>query len=219
METMPPVSSAPKAAGPFPTPGPREALLSDKAHALESTTPMASPTIAIVPGYRPGVLGRTLEMHLDYYFRTDGWGRVFEASLAATLADLLNRLDRPVNQVWSAVLTSPAQDPESPAVERIVGVVYVDGEKAGKEGAARLRAFIVDGSARGLGVGKKLLRAAMDFVSHVGFRECHLSTMRTLTVARTLYEKEGFKEAGETWFEGFDKGVMQLQYVWRRSEP
>jgi ribosomal protein S18 acetylase RimI-like enzyme/DNA-binding MarR family transcriptional regulator len=195
---------------------PPEAILTpDLTPAATPALPLA-PVVAIIPGYRPGVLARTLEMHLDFYYPKNGWGREFEVSLSNGLGDLLKRLDKPVNQVWSAVVSTPAQDPRVSPVERVVGVVYVDGECFGVEGVARLRAFIVDGSTRGLGVGKKLLGAAMEFVKEVGFRECHLSTLRSLTVARRLYESVGFEEAGEVWFEEFGKGVMELKYVWRR---
>jgi GNAT superfamily N-acetyltransferase/DNA-binding MarR family transcriptional regulator len=181
--------------------------------------PPAPPAISIVAGYRPGILARTLEMHLDYYYPRNGWGREFEAALSTGLGDLLKRLDRPMNQVWSAVLTTPAQGGlGAPAVERTVGVVYVDGEYSGREGVARLRAFIVDDSARGLGAGKKLFAAAMAFVRESGFRECELATQRSLTVARKLYEREGFQETSESWFEGFGKGFMEMMYVWRRDD-
>lgn len=180
--------------------------------------PAPSPSVSIVAGYRPGILARTLEMHLDFYYPRNGWGREFEAALSTSLGDLLRRLDRPVNQVWSAVMATPAQNPEAPPRERTVGVVYVDGEGTKQEGVARLRAFIVDESSRGLGVGKRLMATAMQFVRDAGFRECHLSTLRSLTVARSLYEKEGFEEVGEVWFDEFGKGVMELRYVWRRPE-
>lgn len=178
--------------------------------------PPLPPAVAIVPGYRVGILARTLEMHLDYYYPRNEWAREFEAALSTGLGDLLKRLDKPVNQVWSAVMTVPSENPHVPPVERIVGVVYIDGESSGKEGVARLRAFIVDESTRGQGVGKKLMGAAMAFVRDTRFRECHLSTLRSLTTARRLYESEGFEEVGEVWFEEFGKGVMELRYVWRR---
>ncbi|KAL2171891.1 hypothetical protein VTG60DRAFT_1278 [Thermothelomyces hinnuleus] len=194
----------------------------DLAPALAPSTapeqPLPPSAVSIVAGYRPGVLARTVEMHLDYYYPRNGWGREFEASFSASISDLIRRLDRPVNQVWSAVMTTPAQDLAASPRERTVGVVYVDGERSGLQGVARLRAFIVDESARGLGIGKRLLAAAMQFVKDTGFRECHLSTLRSLTVARRLYEREGFKEAGESWFEGYGKGVMELNYIWRRPE-
>ncbi|KAL1841505.1 hypothetical protein VTJ49DRAFT_6996 [Mycothermus thermophilus] len=197
--------------------------------------------ITIAPGYRPGILARTLEMHLDYYYPRNGWGRQFEAVLSTGMGDLLKRLDRPVNQVWSAVLSAPApvQTPaptENPTplpapagegplpataaalAERIVGVVYIDGECTGEDGVARLRCFIVDESVRGTGVGRKLLNEAMEFVKRVGFRECRLSTMRSLAAARRLYESVGFVEAGEEWFEEFGKGAWEMKYVWRRPD-
>lgn len=181
--------------------------------------PSQPPTVSIVAGYRPGILARTLEMHLAFYYPREGWGRKFESVLSIVLGGLLDRLDRPVNQVWSAVMTTPAQGPGMPPVERVVGVVYIDGEAyPGEEGVAKVRAFIVDEGTRGLGVGKQLFAAAMRFVRETGFRECRLATQRCLTAARRLYEREGFKEAGEVWFEGFGNGTMELSYVWRRED-
>jgi ribosomal protein S18 acetylase RimI-like enzyme/DNA-binding MarR family transcriptional regulator len=180
--------------------------------------PQAPPAVAILPGYRPCILARTLEMHLDYYHPRNGWGREFEAALSQGLGDLLERLDKPVNQAWSAALTTPARDRHAPAAERIVGVVYVDGECSGEEGVARLRAFIVDESARGLGVGRKLLGAAMEFVKETGFRECYLTTAPELTVARRMYENAGFKQVAEDWYEGYGNGFMQITYIWRRPD-
>ncbi|KAL2269934.1 hypothetical protein VTJ83DRAFT_2118 [Remersonia thermophila] len=208
-----------------------ERAISIQAPPIPATTPApqaADTAITIVPGYRPGILSRTLEMHLDFYYPRNGWGRQFEAVLSTSMGDLLKRLDRPVNQVWSAVWSAPSPapsptpvptptPPKAPA-ERIVGVVYVDGECTGEDGVARLRCFIVDESVRGRGVGRRLLNEAMEFVRRVGFRECRLSTMRSLTAARRLYESVGFVEAGEYWFEDFGKGVWEMKYVWRRSD-
>ncbi|KAK3945278.1 acyl-CoA N-acyltransferase [Diplogelasinospora grovesii] len=200
-----------------------------------STTPVTAP-VTIVRGYRPDVLGRCLEMHLDYYSKAKGWGCAFEAGLAGTLSNLLTRLDKPINEVWSAVQYNPALQ-----MERIVGVIFVDGEylpssqgggrvpaqggeqqggkgelsEKGGERAAHLRAFIVDESARGLGVGRKLLHAAMEFVrDEVGFSECHLFTMRSLSQARGMYEKQGFREVGEEWTDRYGNGTVVIEYVW-----
>jgi ribosomal protein S18 acetylase RimI-like enzyme len=157
---------------------------------------------------------------MDHYSRSHGFGPKFEGGLATGIGDLVKRLDRPVNEVWSAVITAPQIQPRDGAVvvERIVGVVYVDGECSGQEGVARLRCFIVDESARGLGVGRKLLDAAMEFVREKGFRECQLSTLSSLTTARSMYEKAGFKPVGEKWLDTFEKGTMSVDYAWRRPE-
>jgi len=153
---------------------------------------------------------------------------LFEAKLAIGIGDLLTRLDQPVNEVWLAVL-SPNASPPSPGngagvgqdnVEgEIVGVIYIDGEIERQPDVARVRCFIVDESVRGRGVGRTLLRKAMEFVREKGFRECRLSTMRELTAARRLYEREGFRPEGkEVWFEEFGTGVWEMRYVWRRED-
>ncbi len=67
--------------------------------------------------------------------------------------------------------------------ERIIGTIFVDAEDLGEEGVSHLRAFIMDDTARGLGLGRRLFDAAMDFVRDSSAHECRLTTMRTLTVA------------------------------------
>lgn len=171
------------------------------------------PTVKIVTGYIPGILGRTLEMHATYYSKLVGWGQRFEADLGTGIADLIRRLDNPVNQAWSVVRTIPG----NPAQERIEGTIFVDGEKQGEEGVARIRAFILDESVRGLGLGKRLVEEAMQFVRGAGFRECRLQTMRILTPAIKLYEGAGFVEVGEEWEIHWGKGHMALHFTWRRD--
>ncbi|KAK0703810.1 acyl-CoA N-acyltransferase [Lasiosphaeria miniovina] len=173
---------------------------------LRSPPPPAA-AVTIVPGYLPGILGRLLEMHMAYYSREYNWGSVFEAGLGAAMSNLLTRLDHPRTQAWSAVQGG-----------RIVGTVAIDGQYPGYDpDVARVRAFIVDESTRGLGVGRKLMAAAMQFLRDVGFRECRLSTMRSLTVARAMYEKEGFRIFSETWTNRFGNGHMEMEYLWRRD--
>ncbi|KAL2255170.1 hypothetical protein VTK26DRAFT_3933 [Humicola hyalothermophila] len=179
------------------------------------------PAVTIVPGYRPAIVARAVEMNMAFYLPAKGWSRLFEAHMAADLGHLLNRLDKPINQVWSAVMTTapgPSDQSGGSPVERTVGVVCVDGECSGEAGVARLRYFVVDESVKGLGIGKNLFRAAMDFVREAGFRECRLSTMPDLTAARKLYEREGFSLVSEGVFDAFDRPVTELNYVWRRPE-
>ena len=171
------------------------------------------PTIKIVTGYIPGLLGRTLEMHATYYSALVGWGQKFEADLGTGISDLIRRLDNPLNQAWSVVRTTPYNHPK----ERIEGVIFVDGEKQGEEGVARIRAFILDESVRGLGLGKRLVEEAMRFVRETGFRECRLQTMRILTPAIRLYEREGFVEVGEEWETHWGGGHMALHFTWWRE--
>ena len=75
---------------------------------------------------------------------------------------MLNRLDSPKNEAW--VITDGAN---------IYGTVFIDGDGLG-ENKAHLRAFIVDNSLRGQGLGRKLIEKAMAFVDSQGFVETHL---------------------------------------------
>lgn len=124
--------------------------------------------VIIINGYRPGLLGRCLEMHLQYYSRAVGFGVSFEAQLATGLGELLDRLDSPRNEVW--VVTNGT---------KIYGTIFIDGEGLG-ENKAHLRAFIVDDTLRGRGFGRKLVEKAMAFADDQAFTETHLYTFRGL---------------------------------------
>ncbi|NWA71273.1 MarR family transcriptional regulator [Serratia proteamaculans] len=155
-----------------------------RAHRLGETS-VSAPAIEIVSGYLPGFTGRTLEMHMQYYSRTVGFGAFFEAAVGAALADLTGRLSHPLNQTWSAL-----------SGKRIVGSVSIDGENLG-ENRAHLRTFIIDDSVRGSGVGRQLLNRAVSFCDEQGFDETHLWTFKGLDAARHLYESVGFTLAEE----------------------
>ena len=175
-------------------------------------TPLPAPrNVRIVAGYRPGILGHTIQLHMDYYWRSDGWGAAFEAEFSAAMSGLMTRLDRPMNGAWSAVETT------AEGKEVTLGTIFVDGESRGEEGVASLRAFVLDESAHGLGLGRKLFDAAMEFVRRTGFRECRLNTMRSLTVARRMYERAGFQEVREYVHEKYGKPTMVMEYTWKRS--
>jgi len=167
--------------------------------------------VRIVAGYQPGILGRMLEMHMAYYAKTVGWGSAFEASIAVEMAGLLDRLDKGVNEAWSAVQMPPGGG----GGERIVGTIFVDGEVPGQPGVARLRCFIVDEDVRGLGVGRKLMDAAMDFVRAMGFREVILFTMGSLLAAVRLYEDAGFRLVFEKDDVKWGQRANFRQYLWK----
>ena len=157
----------------------------------EAGNDMQPDELKIVQGYIPGLIGRIAEMHGSYYSREHNFGRFFEAKVASGLAEFSERLEKPCNQIWLAVLN-----------DKIVGSVAIDGEDLAP-GEAHLRWFILDDGCRGHGVGKKLLNEAMRFCDSAGFSAVHLWTFNKLTAARRLYESYGFtlvKEwEGDQW--------------------
>lgn len=142
-------------------------------------------------GHAPGAIGRIVEMHASYYAAHWDFGAFFEAKVAQGLAEFAGRLGRPSNGLWLGLLNG-----------RIVGSVAIDGEDLGRN-EAHLRWFVVDAEAQGLGLGRRLLRQALDFCDRQGFDGVRLWTFKGLDAARKLYEDSGFvlaeSFAGDQW--------------------
>ena len=152
----------------------------------ENTAGKLQSNFKIVRGYHAGMIGRITEMHGGYYAREHNFGHFFEAKVAAGLADFTDRLDKPCNQIWLAMLN-----------DRIVGSVAIDGEDLGNN-EAHLRWFILDDGCRGSGLGRKLIEEAMRFCDEKKFSSVQLWTFNKLTAARRLYESFGF-ELSKQW--------------------
>lgn len=161
----------------------------------------ASLPVEILTGYRPGIIARVTEMHVLYYARASGFGQVFESVVASGLAEFGYRLDRPGNQIWSAVKGGD-----------VVGSIAIDGDDMGP-GIAHLRWFIVGDALRGSGAGKRLLDAALAFVDAHGFAETHLWTFSGLHAARHLYETRGFTLAEERRGSQWGSEVLEQRFV------
>ena len=159
----------------------------------------------ICAGYRPGIIGRTVEMHAAFYSKSAEFGAVFETTVAIGLADFVTRLGSPKNDIWYALGNN-----------KIVGAIAIDGEDLG-DGQAHLRWFIVDDEIRGGGTGKLLLRKAIAFCDEQNFRETRLWTFEVLGAARYLYESHGFTLADEHY--GDQWGVKILEQEFIRPRP
>ena len=139
----------------------------------------------VLTDYVPGALGRIVELHGTYYAEHWNLGLYFEAKVATEMAEFLNRFDVRRDGAWFAHVDG-----------KIAGSIVIDGSRADSEGA-RLRWFIVDSQYQGLGLGKRLMDAAMDFCRDKKFRRVYLTTFEGLTTARHLYEKHGFVLCGQ----------------------
>jgi DNA-binding MarR family transcriptional regulator/GNAT superfamily N-acetyltransferase len=173
------------------------------ADALAARRTTGPDAIAIVPGYRPGLLGAAVEMHARFYARTVGFGAPFERQVAAGMAEFAGRLDEPCNAIWSAVLG-----------DAVVGTVAIDGQDLG-QGLAHLRWFIVADGLRGAGIGRRLLAAATAFCDSQAFAETQLWTFRGLDAARRLYEAAGFVLAEEQPGRQWGEEVLEQRFVRR----
>lgn len=185
-----------------------------QAHRQEEPMPQPQPVsvpaqIQVLPGYRPGCLGRIVDMHARFYARHAGFGVFFESRVASGLAEFAGRLDKPCNQLWTAL-----------DGDRIVGSVAIDGEDLGKhpeDRQAHLRWFILEDGLRGAGTGRQLLQQALAFCDQQAFEATQLWTFRGLDAARRLYESSGFTLAEEWPGQQWGETVIEQRFV--RARP
>ena len=144
----------------------------------EEPEPAGAPPFLLRP-HRPGDMGWIVQRHGELYAAEQGWDESFEAWCAEIAAAFLRRYDPAHERSWIA----------ERAGER-VGCVLLARRSAD---VGQLRLLLVEPSARGLGIGGRLVSECVSHARHVGYRRMMLFTVRGLDSARRLYEAEGFR--------------------------
>lgn len=162
-----------------------EALLSDKPKA---------PGEVVLRAPKPGDLGWVVARHAILYEREYGWGENFEGLCAQIVADMTTRFDPRWDRFWIAELDG-----------RNAGSVFLVKDS---EGVARLRLLLVEPSARGLGIGKKLTDECVRFARERGYKRITLWTHSVLTAARHIYEQAGFRLTSSEKKRSFGQDVV-----------
>lgn len=146
---------------------------------------------------RAGDLGWVVQRHGELYAREQGWGLDFERLVAGIVANLDPRADTG----W---------------------IAEVGGERAGcvfcvrkDERTAQLRMLLVEPSARGLGLGRRLVEECLRHARAEGYRRIMLWTRDSLAGARRIYQKAGFVLESEE--KAVENGVDVVEQVWARD--
>lgn len=159
------------------------------------------PPVTLRHDLRPGDLGAIVGLHGTVYAREHGFDPTFEAYVAGPLAEFVRaRGER--DRFWIAERAG-----------RLSGCIAIVAASAVE---AQLRWYLVDPAARGHGLGRRLLREAVDFAWSRGYESIFLWTVAALEAAARLYRAEGFERVEERPGRMWGVDVVEERYVLRR---
>ena len=140
-----------------------------------------------------GDYGWVLERHAVLYGREYGWDERFEAVCAEIVASIARKTDSKRERGWIAERNGSR-----------VGCVFLVRES---DDVARLRLLLVEPSARGLGIGKRLAQECTRFAREAGYKKITLWTHSVLEAARDIYRHLGYRMVDVHAHEDFGKPV------------
>ncbi len=167
-----------------------ETVLGDRP---ESKTPY------ILRTRQPGDMGWVVHRHGVLYAQQYGYDESFEALVAEIVAKFIQHFDPRRERCWIA-----EQDGE------IVGSVFL--VKKSKT-VAKLRLLLVEPSARGLGIGKRLVDECLRFARQAGYKKMVLWTQSELPAARHIYQEAGFRLTQQKKHQSWGRDDLVAQ-VW-----
>ncbi len=154
------------------------------------------PTPYLLRAPRVGDMGWIVHRQAALYAKEYGWNQEYEALIARIVAEFLERFDPERERCWIA-----EQDGE------IVGSVFVVNHPE-RDGVAKLRLLYVEPTARGLGLGRRLVSECTRFAREVGYHTLSLWTNSVLSSARRIYEAEGYRLISEEAHHSFGKDLV-----------
>lgn len=144
---------------------------------------------------RPGDYGWVVSRHGALYAEELGWDHAIEAYCARIVADYVEKRDPRRENAWIA---------ESDGAP--VGSIFCVKRD---EATAQLRLLLVEPSARGLGIGGRLVEECIRFARRAGYRRMMLFTTERQTDAARIYARAGFTLAEQTVADTFEAGIHE----------
>lgn len=170
---------------------------------LEEDESVRAPFVLRDP--RPGDLGWVVHRHGELYASEYGWDERFEALVARIVADFADGFDPKREHAWIADRRGIP-----------VGSVFCS---AKDESTAQLRLLLVEPSARGLGIGARLVTECVSFARRAGYHRMTLWTNDVLDSARRIYQAHGFVLTDEHAHHSFGHDLVGQNWTLEFDQP
>ena len=144
---------------------------------LVPSAPDKTPYILRTP--QPGDLGWLVHRHGVLYAEEYGYDERFEALVAGIVAEFVEHFAAKRERCWIAERNG----------EPVGAVLLVRKSDV----VAKLRVLLVEPSARGLGIGTRLVEECIRFARQSRYKKIVLWTQSELKAARAIYKKTGFR--------------------------